>query len=332
MKRLLFVTSTRIGDGVLSSGLLDALIAEMGNNGSEEVRVTVACGPLAAPLFEAVPGLERIIVMTKRRRGGHWIDLWKQVAFTAWDTVVDLRRSALVWTLPLVRRRLTLPKETGALIHRVVQIGSVIGRGQRPPVPRLWLTDRHRARAAELIPDGGPVLALGPTANWRAKTWRAERFADLMQRLTGVGGILPGARVALFGGPGERPQAEALIDAVPETLRIDLIGSIDLLTAYACLQRCALYVGNDSALMHLAAAAGIPTLGLFGPSEDAHYAPWGEHCAVQRTTVPFADIYPPGFDHRTSDTLMDTLTVDAAEAAARGLWQRCWGLEAEGRG
>lgn len=331
MKRLLFVTATRIGDGVLSSGLLEALIAEMGNNGTEEVRVTIACGPVAAPLFEAVPGLDRIIVMTKRKRGAHWLDLWKQVALTRWDTVVDLRRSALVWTLPLVRRRLVLPYPKQPM-HRVTHLGALLGRQDAPPAPHLWLTEAHRAKAAELIPDGVPVLALGPTSNWKAKTWRPERFADLMQRLTGVGGILPGARVALFGGPGEREQAQALIDAVPAPLRIDLVGGVDLLTAYACLKRCALYVGNDSSLMHLAATAGIPTLGLFGPTNEVHYAPWGLRAAVVRTEVPFAEIFPPGFDHRTWGTLMDSLSVDAAEAAARRLWADCVALEAEGRG
>jgi hypothetical protein len=39
--------------------------------------------------------------------------------------------------------------------------------------------------------------------------------------------------------------------------------------------------------------------------------------------VPFNEIFPPNFDHRTSDSLMDSLTVDMAEAEARALWQRC---------
>lgn len=318
-RRLLFVTSTRIGDAVLSTGLLGALIDE-----TPGLRVTVACGPLAAPLFEAVPGLERLIVMPKRKRGGHWLDLWRQVGLGRWDMVVDLRRSALAWLLPFARRRLVLPKAPQPM-HRVRHIGGLIGRADDPPPPRLWTNADHDARAAALIAEGGPVLALGPTANWRAKTWRAERFAELMERLTGPDGILPGARVALFGGPGEREQALALIDAVPADRRIDLIGAVDLPTAAACLRRCDLYVGNDSALMHIAAAVGIPTLGLFGPSQEVYYAPWGEKAATVRTTVPFAEIYPPGFDHRTSDTLMDTLTVDMAERAARDLWGRLHG-------
>src|SRR3546814_14314158 len=67
------------------------------------------------------------------------------------------------------------------------------------------------------------------------------------------------------------------------------------------LKRCALYVGNDSGLMHIAAASGIPTLGLFGPSRPENYAPWGERSAVARTAVAYDDLFPPGYDHRRSD-------------------------------
>ena len=101
------------------------------------------------------------------------------------------------------------------------------------------------------------------------------------------------------------------------------------MTAHVCLRRCAFYVGNDSGLMHLAAAAGIPTLGLFGPSREELYGPWGEHSAVVRTAVPYEDLVGgPDYDHRTTGSLMDSLTVDAAEAAARALWRRSAGQAA----
>ena len=63
---LLFVTATRIGDAVLSTALLAHLL-EL----HPGARVTIACGPAARPLFAAVPGLERVIVMEKRRFSGH---------------------------------------------------------------------------------------------------------------------------------------------------------------------------------------------------------------------------------------------------------------------
>jgi heptosyltransferase III len=86
------------------------------------------------------------------------------------------------------------------------------------------------------------------------------------------------------------------------------------------LRRCAIFIGNDTGLMHIAAAVGTPTLGLFGPSPVAQYAPWGRHTACVRSAEPPEAMFGPGFDHRTTDTLMDGLSVDAAEAAAIRLW------------
>ncbi|MGC1301369.1 MAG: glycosyltransferase family 9 protein, partial [Caulobacteraceae bacterium] len=60
------------------------------------------------------------------------------------------------------------------------------------------------------------------------------------------------------------------------------VGRVDLLTAYALLKRARLFIGNDSGLMHLSAAAGAPTLGLFGPSDERLYAPWGPKARALR--------------------------------------------------
>jgi len=185
---------------------------------------------------------------------------------------------------------------------------------------------RHESAAAALVPAGGPVLAIGPAANWRGKQWRAERFAELARRLTAPTGILGGARVAIMAAAHERPQAMPVLQAVPAERCIDLVGRTDLLTAAAVLRRTTLFIGNDTGLMHISAAMGTPTVGLFGPSPSAHYAPWGSRTAVAQTDIsPRALMSTPGFDFRTTDTLMDSLTVDTAEAAVRGLWRRLAG-------
>ncbi|MBI4966502.1 MAG: glycosyltransferase family 9 protein [Rhodospirillales bacterium] len=312
--KLLFITSTRIGDAVLSTGLLDHLVRQ-----HPQARVTVACGPEAAPLFAALPNLERLIPMAKERWSGHWFTLWKECVGIHWDIVVDLRRSAVAYLLSTDRRYML--RRSGEPVHRVREIADALDLPE-PPMPRIWISDAERQAARRLMPSDRPILAVGPTTNWRAKTWRAERFLELIRRLTGPSGILPEARVAIFGAPDERAQAMPVIEGLEPDRRLDLVGKIDLLTVYACLERCGFYVGNDSALMHLAAASGIPTLGLFGPSQETHYAPWGWHAAAVRTRTEFGKLFPPNFDHKTSDTLMDTLTVEDAEAAARALWAK----------
>ncbi|HTZ38198.1 MAG TPA: glycosyltransferase family 9 protein [Stellaceae bacterium] len=311
---ILFVTGTRIGDAVLSTGLLDYLIAR-----HPDARLTIAAGPVAAPLFEAVPGLERIAVMRKRPFQAHWLGLYGAVARRRWDLVVDLRGSALAWLLRAGERRVMA--KGSAREHRVRQLARLFALDP-PPGPRLWLAPAHQQRAEAMLPPGAPVLAIGPAANWRGKQWRAERFAELARRLCAADGPLPGARVAVLAAAHERAQAAPLLAAVPPGRAVDLVGGTDLLTAAAVLRRCALFVGNDTGLMHIAAATGTATLGLFGPSPVEQYAPWGACTAVVRTEQSPATMFVPGFDHRTTDTLMDTLSVEAAEAAARELWSR----------
>ncbi|MCR6629387.1 MAG: glycosyltransferase family 9 protein [Magnetospirillum sp.] len=313
--KILFVTSNRVGDAILSTGILSHLVARPG------ARVTVACGPAAAALFADVPGVERVVVMTKRRRGGHWLDLWRQTVGSFWDLVVDLRGSALAWLVPCRRRRVFRPSHDP--VHRVVQLARLL-KLDPPPAPQLWVGVADDERAAVLMDGSGPVLAVGPTANWGGKVWPAERFAAAIAVLTAPTGILPGARVAVVGGPGERDMARPVLDSLPPERRIDLVGNQPLGVVGACLRRTALYVGNDSGLMHMAAAAGTPTLGLFGPSKEEHYAPWGERCATVRTRQSFHDIvHGEGYDFTSQATRMDGLSVEDVVAAATALWARC---------
>ncbi|MEM9682436.1 MAG: glycosyltransferase family 9 protein [Pseudomonadota bacterium] len=319
--RILFITATRVGDAVLSTGLLSYLSGRF-----PDATFTIAAGAVAAPLFEAVPGLEKLISIKKQRYGLHWWHLWRECAGTRWDMVIDLRRSAIGWFLRAQERHVT-PKATSDH-HRVELLASTLGLEETPPAPHIWLLPRHETRAAEIIPEPGRVLALAPAANWAGKQWRPERFADLAERLTGNGGLLAGAPIAVFAAAEERAAIEPLLDQLPADRLIDTVGDIDLPTIAACLKRCTLFVGNDSGLMHIAAASGIMTLGLFGPSREEHYAPWGPRSGWVRTKESYDTLVgAEDFDHRTTGTLMDGLSVGRAEEAARALWTRIEGTQ-----
>lgn len=317
-RRLLFITSTPIGDSILSTGVLDALVTA-----EPDLAVTVACGPLPAQLFEATPNLERLIVVHKRKRAGHWRDLWKQTVGTRWHRVVDMRRSALPWLLRAKHRHL-LPADKP--VHRVFLNAEAIGRGAMPPAPVVWTRPQDHAEAARLLAGEGPLLGLGPAATWPGKTWPIEKWIDLVPRLVGPDGVLPGARVVLFGAPNERTVIEPLRQSLPADRVIDLVGGPHLLTVAAALKKLDLFVGNDSALMHMAAAVGAPTLGLFGPTDDRRYAPWGRRAAIVRTPETWEDWYlhmqDPDFHVSTCGSLMGSLPVEAVEAGARALLAR----------
>jgi ADP-heptose:LPS heptosyltransferase len=291
--RILFIASSRIGDAVIGSGVLERLRSE-----SPRARITVACGAAAAPVFWRLPGLERLIVFEKEPLDFHWVRLWGRLVFRFWDVAVDVRGSGLTFLLP-VRRRYVLRggRRPG---RRYQQLAA--GMGFAPaPLPVAWVSAADEAQAARLMP-AGPVIALGPTANWDGKIWPADRFVAVFRALAEV---IPGARAAIFAGPGAAEQARAapVLAALPDAF--DFVGRLDLPVVAACLRRATIFIGNDSGLMHLAAAAGVPTLGLFGRSRASEYAPAGVRTAVAVAPGP------------EGEAPMDGLTVEAVVDAAK---------------
>jgi ADP-heptose:LPS heptosyltransferase len=267
--RVLFITATRLGDAVLSTGLLDHLLQT-----HPGARFTIACGPVAAGLFDRLPGRERTLIVEKQRYDLHWLRLWWQCVGTRWDLAIDLRGSATTWLLPARRRAIMRGGRRPG--HRTGHVASVLGLDQ-PALPVVWTAAEDQARAEALLPDGPVWIGLGPTANWSGKVWPATHFIALFRALAAS---LPGAVPVVFAGPGEveRAMAAPVLEALPGA--VDLRGRLSLPEVAACLARCALFVGNDSGLMHLAAAAGAPTLGLFGPSRADEYAPVGRCTAI----------------------------------------------------
>jgi len=292
--RALFIAPSRIGDAVLATGLIDHLLRL-----HSDARFTVVAGPISAEVFWRMPHLERLIVIEKHRYDLHWVRLWAMAVRTRWDLVLDIRGSALAWFLRS-RRRAAMRIGPGP---KIAQLGRILGL-EPPPAAVFWTAAEDRARAALLLPPGQPIIALGPTANWAGKVWPPERFAALFRRL--AAGPLVGARATILAGPGaaERALAEPVLALIPEA--IDLTGRLTLPEAAACLAQAALFVGNDSGLMHIAAAAGTPTIGLFGPTPADEYAPSGRAALAVRSPT----------------ARMEDLGVDAAVDAACALVAR----------
>jgi ADP-heptose:LPS heptosyltransferase len=309
---ILFITASRIGDAVLSSGLVRALIEE-----APHARFTIVGGPLTAPLFAETPGLDDLIVMEKRPLGRHWLDLWRRVGKRRWDLVIDLRGSPISGFLK--RERRAAYRRGAPRAHKVIEAARLLNLHNSPPAPHLFTSPAIERRADAITAGKRPILAIAPGANWVGKTWPSDRFALVAQSLLAPTGAMAGGRLMVVGGADDRRVAEAVKSAAPASQRIDLVGGEDLLTCYAALKRVDLFIGNDSGLMHLAAAAGAPTLGIFGPSNDDLYAPWGGHCRVVRGARSFDQFkdFDPGLRRQVCHML--DLPADAVLAAASSL-------------
>ncbi len=260
--KILFVTSNRLGDAVLSTGLLDHLI-----HTHPDARITVVCGPVAEGVFARMPNRDQIIVLRKQKWGLHWLPLWARTATRLWDLIVDIRGSALSWLVP-TRRRAVFRRMNGP---KIAQLGAILGLSP-PPRPVVWFAKADRDHVADFVQTDRPIIVLAPTANWQPKVWPSERFAEAFQRLSS---LFPDALPVVLGGPGpaERAIAAPLLTALPQAR--ELLGALTLPEAAALLQRASLFIGNNSGLMHLSAAAGAPTIGLFGPTDANTYGPTG---------------------------------------------------------
>ena len=312
---ILFITSTRIGDAVLSSGLLKKLHDEV-----PHARFTVAAGPAAAPLFRDVPRLDTLITLEKQGGGLHWLELWRKVRKTRWGLIVDVRGSGLSAALSAkVRAVYKSPPEGAEIEHKVVEMARLLKVADDPPSPHIFVSDETQADADRRLGEGGPILALAPRANWIGKRWPSERFSVLATRMLGRDGAMSDGRLLLIGGPEDRRAAEAVRRELPRRRVIDVTGEVDLLTVQAMLKRVRLFIGNDSGLMHMAAAAGAPTLGLFGPSDERRYGPWGENARALRGPRSF-DAYK-AIDPQLNQSLshMADLSVERVMGAARRL-------------
>uniref|UniRef100_UPI0026099F9D glycosyltransferase family 9 protein n=1 Tax=uncultured Legionella sp. TaxID=210934 RepID=UPI0026099F9D len=187
--RILFITSTSIGDVILGSGALKSLFDQY-----PDARFTILCGPISANLFQAMPRIDNIFVITKRKWRLHWLDAWKQCKTTKWDIVVDLRNTIITRFLRANNKMINWQWDN--MDHRVSLYASVL-KLNHIPSPFLWISEHALSIAAKQIPQNRFILAICPTASTLDKCWPLDRFIQLISDLIKPEGILAHAMVLI---------------------------------------------------------------------------------------------------------------------------------------
>ena len=145
-----------------------------------------------------------------------------------------------------------------------------IGVPAAPGVVPSW-TPQDAERVATLLAPvaGRRYAAIHPFPKFRYKMWTVEGWVALAHALRGRG-----LAVVLTGGPGadERAYVGGIAKAVPEAL--DVSGQLSLGGTALVVSQAALYVGPDTAITHAAAALGVPTVALYGPTNPVKWGPW----------------------------------------------------------
>jgi len=267
VRRILFITLSNIGDAVMTTPALQ-LVHET----FPSARVDIVCDPRSHDIFVHCPFRGALIFKEKRRGLAGTLQLIRRLRREVYDLIVDVRTDGLAWLL-CARRRLTKKRPSAGARHAVQQHAAVVAplAGARPPAMRLWLDDAIRDKARLWVNElcAESILAIAPGANWLAKIWPAARFRELADR---VADLVDG--YVLVGSREDRSLGAELALGLKRPC-LNLCGKTSLLEAGAVLERCTAFVGNDSGLGHLAAAAGTRTLTIFGPGDPERYRPWG---------------------------------------------------------
>lgn len=191
-----------------------------------------------------------------------------------------------------------------------------------PPLPELpldWPVPQLRVPPAEVAAwrqgaglDGRTAVALAPGAVGPSKRW--SYYAEAARALTAQG-----LDIWIVGGPGETAQAREIVAAAGPDAR-DLTGT-DLRNGILALAAADLVISNDSGLLHVAAAIGTPTIGIFGPTSAWHYAPLNPITGVieTRTEVPCRPCHKPTCRMLHHRCMRDIPVGDVSGAALRAL-------------
>jgi lipopolysaccharide heptosyltransferase II len=150
--------------------------------------------------------------------------------------------------------------------------------------PALRLPAAERQRTDSVFASmARPLVAMHVSGGREIKQWDLERFADVGNRLAAS----HGATIVFTGIEADRP----LVDAVRHRLQrevpvVDLAGQVDLVTLATTLLEVDLLLTADTGPMHLAAALGVPTVAIFGPSDPARWGPLSARARVVRASLP----------------------------------------------
>jgi len=285
-KKILILKLWAIGDSVVSLPMIRSLKLSFPN-----AKIDVLARKRNAAVFENNGDINKIILFEPK----HLIDLL--ALFRKYDLVIDaepwMRLSALL-SMFAGRRRIGFGKQARSIIYT-----DTIAFDRTRHMVQQYL-DMARNTGAKIIIDKlvpletspadkkavdkfvrenklkGFVVGIAPGAaeSARSRMWPAERFAEVADRLVSE----HGAKIIFIGSPGEKE----LIYGIQMQMKhasgsINSAGLLGIKQVFELIRRCKLFIGNDAGLMHVAAAQGVKTIGLFGPNTPALWGPYGKH-------------------------------------------------------
>jgi lipopolysaccharide heptosyltransferase II len=301
IKNVVIFRTDRIGEVLLSTVAADAITERY-----PDVNISFVTSEYSKPLLEGRGNIKKIITVDTFKKNKWFfkaLDLAATLKKGSFDAAIVLnphKTLHLACFLAGIPVRVGYDRKWGFLLNR--KISDERGKGQKHeieytmdllrlvgvenkvPTPRLAVAREYEDAVERLISERGispasPLIAVHPGSSNPAKIWPCERYAELIRKLKKESDC----NVALLGSEEERDLTgkilqKAGIDA------LDLAGALNLKELAALIKRSALFIGNDTGPMHMAAALGVPVIAIFGRNtpgvSPTRWRPWGEKHVV----------------------------------------------------
>ena len=297
-KKILVMRYRFIGDTVLTVPFLRNLRAAYPG-----AQIDLMLEPFSGQVIEGCPYVDRIIPFelktihkystgSERGRLGAYLHYRNLIRKERYDAVFVLKRSLssalLVWAAGVPRRigfategRRLFLTDPVAYRHDQHEVENFLDCLRSLAIPvasthlELWNTPDQEQKARELFVQAGwkesdLKIIIHAAASLSAKQWPLERFAAVMRSLQDI----HGAKFVYTGSKGDSPLYEEIERQGPFK-GLNLCGVTSVRENIAVYRSCDLFFGVDSGPMHMAAAAGVPVVALFGPTDERKWGPWG---------------------------------------------------------
>ena len=275
--KILIISSNLIGDTILSTGVVNDFYVKY-----PHAKFTFLIGPSAAQIYNNFLAKEKIILIKKKQFNLHWIDMYFKVSKINWDIVIDFRSSFISYFL---NNKIKYIFKKNKNLNHLDQLKDFFN------IENLSLfistSKAEEVEASHVINDKYKYVVLFPGGNWKPKIWPSKYFNKLIQALNDN---FSNIKFIIVGSIEEKKKYfDDIKKNFPENIFIDLMGK-SLTSTSAYMNKCNLFIGNDSGLMHLSIASNLKTIALFGPTNEKIYGHYDSNSFVIRTKESYEDL------------------------------------------
>jgi heptosyltransferase-2 len=352
-QKILILELGGIGDTAMSIPAVRAVL-----NGHKNADITVLTVPRTRAVIDSLrtEGFENLEVVSTDAMDNNGSDSWpgliKRMRSRRFDIAIDL---SAVETFKAAIKRWVFYKSLGVKktfgrntdgrgwgfskksedvltsndheVLRKIKVVELLGLKADRTAPALIIPDNEMNEADAMLSgwlnDNGPVIGINPGAFRPSRTWPAERFKQIAEWLIEE----MSANIVITGGDKERSVAERIAGSLPED-RVKTVMGVSIMTLTAVMKKMNLVITNDTGPMHIAAAAGVPVVAMFGQANIHRYHPYmdrSKYTAIKKehSICPFYSFNHPMQECRRHDCednkCMGSITLDEVKEAVKKL-------------